>query len=1055
MKGLQCEDGKLRVIYAFGEFELDTASGVLRRGEQTARLRPTPLRVLVQLLRHRDRVVTREELADRVWGGNLVSDAAVATAIKEIRHALGDHDASQGMLRTLRRRGYRFVAPVVEQPARSTGAPADAVEKPCTGTPLVGRAAIVSRLEDALDRLEHGRGGMLLLSGEPGIGKTRIVEELSVRARARGVRAELAWCWQGEGAPPYWLWTQVLRHLLGRREPAELRAALGPDAGILSSLLPGFAGWEGAAFPSAEGSPEPGGHGEADDPQQARFRLFDAYASLLVRRAAVRPLVLILEDLHWAGPASLQLLEFLGREARGVPLLLVGTCRPEAGAGAEGAGSVLARLATSPHCEVIAVEGLDDDGVRDFVRSIARIEPAGSLVGALRRHTGGNPFFLGELLRAHAAALREGRLEILETGDVPLAVRSAIAQRLAALPEGCREIAALAAVAHRPPDVELLLRAADCDADTAARAIDRLRRDRLLEAGSEGGGLRFVHELARDAVYAELDPGERRSLHGRVAAALEELYAADRTPVLDALAEHFEQAAQPAEAGRYARLAGDAARRSLAFERAVGSYERGLRCLVGMDDAAELERGELLLRLGRSLEATGDVTGGAERMAEASELARRLSAGELLARCALSRARFSLQAGDRDAPMRELLQEALDALGDSSDAGLRLRVESRLGQELRYVEPSRARRLLDDAVVRARTLHDPVTIGRAILDRTLAIDGPGMSEELLASDRECLRLAREAGDVALELLARRDAVSRLLELGDRVSLDAETASIRRRVQQVDDPVLRAWLEPVRAMEALLDGCFADAETLIRDALEGALRHGDRGRSMECGAQLAFLFFHTGRWADLRSIADTLVARNPKMAAATLAVANADCELGDAPRARRTLESFARDGFEGVPWDDTWLLCLCLLTRLCERLEAPEHAAELERRMRPFSPWCVSSSGVCFHGSVCHHLGVATALQGRADDAIAHFEAALAVHRSMGALPWQVWTGCALGELLVARGGAAAERGLGLLAEAAKRAETLGMTDLAHRARAGAWPGEAVVPLDAGGRTTGR
>ncbi len=1013
--------GAPQVIYAFDDFELDPSGPFLYRAGAEVDLHPTPLRVLSQLVRHRDRVVTKAELLDRVWGAAVVSDATIASAIKEIRRVLGDDGASQRYVQTLRRRGYRFVAAVeerVEEPA-----PSETSRGPAA---LIGRHECLAGLEDALDDLEHGRGRVLLLSGEAGIGKTRIVEALVERARSRGVRAELAWCWPGEGAPPYWIWIQLLRRLLGSREPDAMREALAHDAGVLASLLPEL----------GEGNGDRRGL-ESLDPQQARFRLFDALASFVVRRSERRPLVLVLEDLHWAGTGSLQLLEFVARNLEGSPLLLLGTHRPAEGASRSEASSLLARLARSPHCEVVDVEGFGDDEVREFVRSAAGLEPSDELVRALRRRTRGNPFLLGELMRSQPAALRDGHLEELETGDVPFAVREAFDDRIAALGTSAREVAELASTLRPPVEPELLMRAAECDASAVERALDDLRRARLLETAPETGGLRFVHDLAREAVYAAIDVDERRSLHGRVADALEQIHASDRRPVADALADHFEKSGRFGAAARYARLAGDRALEAVAFERAVASYERALRCLAAdaadePDFRSEIERGELLLALGRARQLAGHPPRATSEMEEATDLARRIGAGELLARCALARAALTAVLGEPSESALALLEEAMENLPLSADPGLRIRLEARLGEELRYADFPRACRVLDGAVARARRLGDERTLARVLAGRSVALGAPDRCAGGLDDDLEVVRIAKTLGDADLEMLGRRGARHHLLERGDVERLETEERAIRELTERHDVPWFRSLLASIDGGRQLLEGRFEEAEKTIRGGLEAALSDGAPADIAKSGSQLAFLLFHTARWAELREGTQALLGGFPGLTAARAASAIAAAGLGDAPTARRELESITAEGLDQVPWDGNWLVAMTTLAWLCDFLHEPETAAEIERLLRPYLELCATVADV-FNGSVRYHLGLLAALLDRPAEAIEHLRVALALHERLGARPWQAWSECALGGLLVDLGGAEAERGFLLLGRAEATAEALGMRELARRA----------------------
>ncbi len=223
------------VVFAFGEFEADEALRELRREGRPIDLHPTPLRLLLYLLRHRDRVISKDELLDRVWSEVAVSEGALSTAIKEIRSALGDDGSQQRVIQTLRGRGYRLIAPVEEQPAATPTRTYPARR----GVPdFVGRGSILTQLDAALEDAGAGRGRIVLLAGEAGIGKTRTAEEFAATARSRGVSVHAAWCREEKGAPPYWPWVQILRGLVDGRDADALRGDLGGGAARISRIVP-------------------------------------------------------------------------------------------------------------------------------------------------------------------------------------------------------------------------------------------------------------------------------------------------------------------------------------------------------------------------------------------------------------------------------------------------------------------------------------------------------------------------------------------------------------------------------------------------------------------------------------------------------------------------------------------------------------------------------------------------------------------------------------------------------------------------------------------------
>ena len=298
-------------MWRFADFELDEKLYQLRRGEQVIKLEPTVFDLLLYLLHHRDRVVAKDELLDKVWPGQFVSESVLPRNIRVLRKVLGDDRASQRFIQTAHGRGYRFAATAVEIAADAAPSPAAA-----SRDPFVGRAPVMRELQAALASATGGSGELALLVGEPGIGKTRTAEEFSRLARAEGARILPGHCYEGDGAPAFWPWIQVLRASLRDRDRSLLVDELGSSGAELVQLIPEMR--EHLAEPAVL---------PALDAQQVRFRLFDAVATYLRRASNTQPLVILLDDLHWADKSSLLLLRFVARELRESKVLIVACYR--------------------------------------------------------------------------------------------------------------------------------------------------------------------------------------------------------------------------------------------------------------------------------------------------------------------------------------------------------------------------------------------------------------------------------------------------------------------------------------------------------------------------------------------------------------------------------------------------------------------------------------------------------------------------------------------------------------------------------------------------------
>ena len=463
-------------------------------------------------------------------------------------------------------------------------------------TPFVGREGELVALTADLDAAVAGRGGVVLVGGEPGIGKTRLAEELAAQATSRGALVLWGRCWEGEGAPAFWPWVQVLRAYLQTADPAALRQEMGAGAADIAQVVPAVR----ALLPDLPAPPP-------IEPEAARFRLFDSLAGFLRAAAARRPLLLVLDDLHWADVPSLALLRFVGREVEGAGLLVVGSYRHTEVDREHPLLGTLADLTRGQHSRRLLLGGLDQQEVASFLALVAGVEPSQELAAAVHRQTDGNPFFVTEVVRLLAS---QGRLDAAEVGSrvlaagLPEGVRAVVAERLGRLSDGCRQVLEVAAVLGR--DFEL----------RALQPVSGLDPGRLLELLEEGeaarvvgvvpGGLgrwRFAHALVREVLYEGLPAARRIRLHGRVGEALEAVYGADPGPHLAELAHHFVAAAPGDQAmvGRAVRVATAAGRRALellAWEEAAGLFERALAALELAERPDRQQRCQLLLALG-------------------------------------------------------------------------------------------------------------------------------------------------------------------------------------------------------------------------------------------------------------------------------------------------------------------------------------------------------------------------------------------------------------------------------------------------------------------------
>jgi DNA-binding NarL/FixJ family response regulator len=922
-------------------------------------------------------------------------------------------------------------------------------------TAFVGREAELVALTTDLDAAAAGRGGVVLLAGEPGIGKTRLAEELAAQAAARGVLVLWGRCWEGEGAPAFWPWVQIVRAYIETADPAVLRQEMGAGAADIAQVVPAV----GECLPHLPAPPPL-------EPEAARFRLFDSLAGFLRAAAARRPLLLVLDDLHWADAPSLALLRFVGRELEDAGLLVVGSYRHVE---VDRGHRLLATLAdlTRGRGRRLLLGGLDQREVASFVAVVAGVQPAAGLAAAVHRQTDGNPFFVTEVVRLLAS---QGRLGHAEAGSplaagLPEGIRAVVAERLGRLSDDCQGVLEVAAVLGRDFQLRALQPASGLEADRLLELLEEAEAARVIAAVADGlGRWRFGHALVREVLYESLPAARRIRLHGRVGEALEALYVADPGPHLAELAHHFVAAAPGGEemAGRAVRVATAAGRRALellAWEEAADLFERALAALELAERLDQQQRCQLLLALGEARMAASDVAAARAAYQQAGELARRIGSPEVLARAGLGlgleftsgivdpaevgllEEALVASSGLVDPVEVGLLEEALVALGDA-DSRLRARVLARLARALVFTSAAERRlQLSEEAVALARRLGDPATLAAVLYDRHLVIWGSERAEvagERLAVATEVVDLAERIGDRAMALRGRGLRRTDLLELGDLAGFDAELAAAERTAEELRQLHHRWQLPLARASQAALAGRFAEAEQLAAQGLAIGRRAGDKGAGVGYTALVGTLRLMEGRFGETVELFRRLSARFPTVLAYRTGLAAALAEAGRPDEAQAEVERLVGGDLAALPRDLSWSWSLAILALACHRLGDAERAANVRELLESYADRNIVIARVGAHclGPAAYYLGLLDLTLGQAEQAVRRFQHAVALAARLQARP--IIARCHEGQaraLLALDRPGARQQAATLLEQVAAISEELGIHGLGERANA--------------------
>jgi hypothetical protein len=891
---------------------------------------------------------------------------------------------------------------------------------------VVGRRDPLARLEAAWAAARERGHRLVVLSGDPGIGKTTLAAELALRAHAGG-GSVLYGRWDEEGHAPY----QALREALGTYAAACPRRLLRRDvaghADELARLLPDIGARIGGVRPPL-----------ADDPDAERMRLFDALRDWIGTISGRRPVLVVLDDLQWAERSSLLLLRHLLDTPPHGPVLTVVTLRDGE---VEGMGPLhtLGSFEGSAFVDRIEVPGLDLDDVTELVVG-ALGRPLSSEAEAdaarwLTDETAGNPLFVHEILRGldpadPARALIEARRRL------PERVHDAVRWRLAGLPRETHEALAAASFVGEEFSLDVLA------ATVGGRVVDlRTRLDDAVRAGvvrdaDDGHRLAFAHAVVRRALQDDVAPDRAADLHGRIARALAR-NAADGSSAAE-IAHHFLLAADASTASMaitWGRTAADHARQETAFEAAV----RFLTQVIEVHDrhgqqGASPDRDrelacELRLELAEAHDRAGEFTARDRRHLEAADLARRTDRTDLFTRAALGYGGRLPAAPPPNPTARRLLDEALARLAPS-DSRARALTLARLAHVLHADAPHAQRKVIaDEAEAMARRLDAPVVLASVLVSRVLALDGPDDVDEHLDIGAEVIAIGQQTGDPDLMLQGARARIHPLFVVGahdaarDLADTFTQLAGTVRHPDHVR--IATMWRTMWTAVEGRFDEAEAQADQL-RVQLEVA------GHSQVITIHVAQTFaprWLRGTLAGMRSVVDAGLSLNPRSFTWWALRTWIESCAGDRGVAQASLDARPTDDLAAADAGYLWLFATIGVAVSATTVGDRRWARAAYDALAPYSGRNAVLGYAAYLGAVDHHLGSLAAVLGNADAAAEHLGAALERHRVIEARPWVALSGAWLANVLVERDARDAERAGALSVESRSLARDLGVTVL--------------------------
>jgi hypothetical protein len=895
---------------------------------------------------------------------------------------------------------------------------------------FVGRERELAELSAALAAALHGHGSLCLLVGERGVGKTTLAEQLCEGARAHGIQVARGPSRDAGGAPAYWPWIQVLRALARKRPRSERPLSLGRGAADLVALVPEIAR-----------RLAPNGASPAHDPDQRRFELFDAVGEFLAATTTASAAVLVLEDLHAADEGSLLLLSFLTRQLHDTSLLVVATHDIEASP-PRAVARLIEDLARDGRR--LPLRGLGDAAVAEMIAVRSGVSVDAELLTTIQRVTGGNPFFVNEIVSVLAA---EGLAHPLTPEQLPLpdTVRAAVRRRLDPLDDDSRALLEAAAVVGEQFSVTRLAASVGIEPAAALARLEPAERLQLVRELPEAlGRYAFAHALVRETLVRGLGELQRRELHRRVADAIERQHADALDGHLAALAYHSIEAMPvggAAKAARDARRAGERAARQLAYEEAARYFRQALDVQEGRPQERR-ERCELLLALGSARRRSGAVAAARADFEQAAVLARELAAPRLLAHAALGYAGTLGGPGlgaRTDPVVVAMLEEALHALGPEPSPE-RAQLLARLALELYYTpDVERRHALSQEAVEAAAVTGDARSRLIALYSRNWSTLGPDDIERRRRAADELLELAGVSDDLEMRFSARRFRVAQYLERGDLAGVDSELQACDRLAKTLRQPLYRWQMGLLRAMRALLQGRAEESERIALAAFE-------TGRIVDEEAAAAILAgqIYNHRWIVGRL--DEFARQRPCAPAWGCAAVFLHSEIGQPEAAREKLDVVGAQGFADLPRDGSWAVGIALAGLAASTVGARGHARVLYELAAPVADRVVvlAAAGSSI-GPMALYAGAMAGALGRWDEALAHFAEADRITARLDSGPFAALARRERARMLIARGhagdlAAAAEQCRGALA----LARALGMARLAEQA------GELLAGLPSGG-----
>lgn len=883
---------------------------------------------------------------------------------------------------------------------------------------IAGRVRELEVFRGAFNRMLAGRRQLVLISGEPGIGKTRCAEALADVAEDQGALVLWGRCREEAGAPPYWPWVQILRAYVDASSLDEVRLNMGSAAHAISALLPELVD----SSHRARQTP-----GAIVDANPARFRTFDAIRQFLHQASQQVPITLVLDNLHWADTPSLSLLEFLSEELLRSRLLIIGTHRDADVSRRTPLLDTLGGLSRDSDVQRVHLSGLSQTAIGEVAQRLCAVNLSESALNMIYRRTDGNPLFAIELIKVLIDESPDAEISAIAT-RIPAGVHETIGRRLIRLSAECNKLLCVAAVHGRQFTAREIAATMGQDLPRVLSGLEPAVLAGIVQPiGTDSGSYQFTHSLIRETIYEDLSTVDRLSLHERAGDALTSLHSKHVEPALTRIAHHYHEAAALGDAAKavtFALRAAESAIRIGAYEDAVLHYDRVIEALERNGSSHDERLARAYILKGSALRQLGQIQPSIEVLLEAVNRTRILGNAELLVDVLVFLAMVTRHVDQQH--FVPLLLRAL-ALLPEVDSVPRAKALATLAFAKRSMtDKSQLKVLADDALGMASRCCDATARSACYQLAIMALRGdPESLNRRLQLGQDYIAVARSTSSVDLLADAYHWQALNYLESGQIEELEEllehydSVSAARFGLHQYQARTHRVTL-------ALLRGDWSNLESRIEGLLDLGMKTRREDADGVSGAQMFALNRDLGRLHALAphvkkiAMGSTLRIWEPGLMLMC-------AEIGMLAEARRIFERLAEADFRAISRDDMYVTCLVFCAETCCILEDSNRAAALYQMLRPYAGQTANHpTAVCF-GAAELYLAMLARATNWPDLARGHFDNAVALNRAMLAWPSLVRTLLRYGAFLVASQ-VEVERNLGLqrLREAEQLARRLGM-----------------------------